>query len=65
MFKLICFEKSNIHGNNNIAIDINIIGLEGKHDSLFGPSPKGSQFVEKVAYFCEVINKKIFCWYSE
>ena len=38
-FKPIYF-KSNIHGNYNIVIYINIIGSEQKHKSLFGSSPK-------------------------
>ena len=38
-FKHIYF-KSNIHGNYNIVIYINIIGSERKHFSLFGSSPR-------------------------
>ena len=37
-FKHIYF-KSYIHGNYNIFIFMNIIGLEQKHYSLFGCSP--------------------------
>ena len=37
-FKHIYF-KSNIHGNYNIVVFINIIALERKHYSLFGCSP--------------------------
>ena len=32
--------ENNIHGNYNIVIYINIIGLERKQYSLFGSSPK-------------------------
>ena len=42
-FKHIYF-KSNIHGNYNSVIYINIIGSERKHYSLFGSSPKHYYF---------------------
>ena len=36
----IFISENNIHGNYNIVIYINIIGLERKQYSLFGSSPK-------------------------
>ena len=36
---LVFISENNIHGNYNIVIYINIIGLERKQHSLFGSSP--------------------------
>ena len=36
----IFISENNIHGNYNIVIYINIIGLERKQYSLFGSSPE-------------------------
>ena len=44
----IFISENNIHGNYNIVIYINIIGLERKQYSLFGSSPNREVYLRRV-----------------